>query len=263
MDLKKFSTIFFKSLNPFKYNELLIYKKREVSAYFIYLVFFAIFLGGIFSIPTLGYLPQKIDESLAKFTKFAVTGIDIETNEAIMLLKNPRIVLDFRNEPEPHDAFILITKQDMFIRKFSPSIREFTLYNTTKIPVETYSDVLNDFNMMKQGIWIFLFFMLPSIFFFVFVLNLVKYIVILFLAYVLTLIFRTIARKHYNLETLYKTTIYSSGIMIVSDITLAPFFDLGLVPLGLFLVYFIISQSTRTPKKKEEKDDGFVELSEA
>ncbi len=263
MDLKKFSTIFFKSLNPFKYNEILVYKKREAFSYFLSLIFFAILLGGIFSIPTLGYLPQKIDESLAKFTRFAVTGIDIETNEAIMLLNNPRIVADFRKEPEPHEAFVLITQKDIFIRKLSPSIKEFTLYNTTKIPVETYSDVLKDFNMVKQGIWIFLFFMLPSIFFFIFVLNLAKYTVILVTAYMLTLIVRTIARKHFNLETLYKTTIYSSGIMIVCDITLAPFFDLGLVPLGLFLVYFIISQSTRTPKKKEEKDDGFLELSEA
>jgi hypothetical protein len=263
MDAKKFSEIFFKSLNPFRYKELITQRKRDVISYFFSLLFFAILLGWIFSIPTLGYLPQKIDDSLAKFTKFTVTGIEVETNETIMLLKSPRVVLDFRAVPESHDAFLVITSQDIYLRKLSPDFLQLKLYNTTKIPVEQYSDLLADFNSMKKGIWIFLFFMLPSIFFFVYVLNLIKFAAILAVSYVAALVYRALARKSLNLEVLLKVTIFSSGIMIFSDIALAPFVDLGFLPIVLFLIYFTIAQNIRVPKKKQTVDDEeYVTLGE-
>lgn len=265
MDLKNFATIFFKSLNPFKYSEIILFRKRDVFAYFFLLIFFAILLGGIFTIPTLGYLPQKIDESLAKFSRFAITGLDIEANESLLLLNSPRVVLDLRDEPESHDAFFVITKSDLFIKKFSPDIMQFTLYNTTKIPVEQYSDLLSDFNMVKRGIWIFLFFMLPSIIFFIYVLNLIKYAVIMLVAYLLLVLYKLAAKKALHFDALLKTLIFSSSIMIFSEITLAPFIDLKIVPLCLFIIYYLIGQHTRSPRKKESKEednDGFISLEE-
>jgi hypothetical protein len=260
MDLKSFFTIFVKSINPMNYGDLVGERKRDASLYFFYLIFFAIILGGIFSIPKLGYLPQALNNSISKFTKFTVTGVEIETSEPLILLKNPEIVLDFRPEPETKDAFLLVTQEDIYLRKFSPNLFQLSMYNTTRTPMSNYSDVLQDFNRFKGTLWIFFIFMLPSMLFFIYVLNIVKYLFILALVMIFTIMVALIFRYKMHMQNMLKTAIFSISIMAFMDISLAPFFDFKIFSFLIFIIIYVLAlryakKGERRPAKDEKKKE--------
>ncbi len=263
MRISEFTFLLVKSLNPGDYKMLVTRKKRETMKYFFMLLLFSIIIGFIFSIPKLMAVPSKIDTVFMKFERFNITGIDIEANEPIVLLKYPKTVLDLtENRNNISSEMILITKSDIIWKKFSPSLFQWRLFLTEQKPISEYSDILHNAGRIKGGAyWLLLILLLPSIFLIVLLLNFIKYTLIISIATFIGLLIVKLKGKKAKLFTIWRVAIFSSSIMIMIEIGLSPLFNFSIYfsifPILLYFLMFylamlVISEKEINFKKSEE-----------
>ncbi len=256
MRLKNFLFLLVKSLNPLNYKMLITQKKRDVVKYFLFLLFFAIIIGGIFSIPRLVHFPEQIEKTVAKFETFNITGVDVELKEPIVLLKRPRIVLDLSpNRTQLQEETILVTKTHIMWKRFSPSLWEFRLFTTEKKPVEEYSDILQDVNRIKSSYIIFFIMILPSLFFIVYLLNFVKFSLLIILFTLLGFIFMKIRKKKSPLFRIMRAATFAMTLFVILDVSILPLFNFGILPLLIYIVIYISGLSFMTDKEIDIKND--------
>ena len=94
MRLKEFVFLFTKAVNPFEYKVLISRRKRDTLAYFLILLFLCLLTGTALNLPHLLNFPDKLTETMSRFERFNLTGVDIELKEPVVLLGFPRTVLD-------------------------------------------------------------------------------------------------------------------------------------------------------------------------
>ena len=235
MDIKQFIYLYIKSFNPTNYKEIIRKKNYD---YFLMLIFILVILGGIFSIPRIIHYPENIEESLAKFNRFNITGIDIQTSEPIILLRNPKTVLDLTQDRELTNETILITKSQIQWKKFRPSLFNMEIFKTEKKPISEYSNVLENANKIKGLYWLIFIVLLPSLFFLVFILNFVKFFVIVILFSLLAYLLLKTRYKRTRFTKILRIAIFSVSLMMTLEIAIAPLFSFGIIPFILFLIQF-------------------------
>lgn len=247
MRFSEFAFLMIRSLNPEDYKALSTRKKRDTISYFLMLLVLSILIGFVFSIPKLLAVPEKIENTLMKFEKFNITGLDIEAKEPIVLLQLPKTVLDLtQNTTNITDEVVLITRSDIYWKKFRPSLFEWRLFETESKHVSEYSDVLQSAGKLSGGTyWLLLIIMLPSMFFAAFLLNFIKFTIIILLTTAIAYAAAKIKRKKTRLFTIWKVAVFSSTIMLLISIGLSPLFNLGpffgLLPLILYLLIFYLA----------------------
>lgn len=217
-------------------------KKRDTFKYFFMLLFFCIILSGFTNLPKLSHMRQNFNETLSKFERFEITGIDIELREPIVLLNYPKTVLDLsENRSEIVDESVLITKSDIMWRKFKPSLWDFTLYKTETKPVEEYSDVLESANSIRGIYWILFFLLLPSLFLIVFLLNLIKYSLLITLFTLVAYLIMLISKRQVKLLLVWRAAVFGLSIMVFLDVVISPLFNLGVLPLVSYIFMFFLA----------------------
>ncbi len=242
MRLKEFVFLFFKSLNPLDYKMLVMRKKRDTLKYFFMLLFFCIILSGFTNLPKLSHMKQNFNATLSKFERFNITGIDIELKEPIILLNSPKIVLDLsENRSSLENENILITKSDIIWRKFKPSLWDFTLYKTETRPVEKYSNVLENANRISGIYWLLFFFLLPSIFLIIYTLNLIKYSLLIIMFTLVAYLISLILKRKVKLLLMWRVAVFSISIMVFLELVMAPLFNLGILPLLIYILMFFLA----------------------
>jgi hypothetical protein len=182
-----------------------------------------------------------------KFERFNITGIDIAADEKIVLMDFPKIVLDLSgNETQLSDEYILITKSDIYQKKFRPSLFEWKLFETEDKKVTEYGDVLQSFSKISGGTyWLLFLFFLPSLLLFTYVFDLLKYS---FIIAVFTLIGYVIAKikgKKIKITGVWRAAVYSSTLMIITEVTIFQLFNYSLImaviPLVIYFTMFLLS----------------------
>ena len=103
-----------------------------------------------------------------------------------------------------------------------------------------YSDLAQDFNMIKDISWVLLVFLIPSILFFIYVLYFVKYGVLILLFTLITYLVVLFSKKKHKLMQVFKVAVFSITIMVLLDI-ISPLFNLGILPFLVYIVFFIVS----------------------
>lgn len=233
MDLKQFLLMFVQSLNPRAYTQLLSRKKREVASFFITLLLYCVLLSGLTNIPNFVNFPKQVEGAVSKISTLNITGLDVEITEPVTLLETPKVVIDFSENNTLDKEFVLITKNEIFFKKFQPKL--FNLFITEQKPVSELGDVLNTVRSIKGTYWIVLFILLPSLFFISYLLNFTKYSIIITLVFILSFIILKLTKKKLNFQHHLKAAFYSSTIMIFLDIVISPLFNLSVIPFLLYL----------------------------
>jgi len=253
MHPKDFLAMFSSSLNPLSYKELMHRKKREVMVYFLKLLFFCVLVSGIFSIPYLLHFPDKVDDMFSRFTRFNITKVDIEMNAPLTLLNHPKIVLDLRNQGgNATDEYLFITKQDVYVRKFKVSPFAMTFFELQKTPVSEYSDMLQNFDRIRGTYLILLAFLLPSIFFIVYTLYLIKYLLLIVLFWHVGYLICRISKAKIRFSHVMRTAVLSSAIMLLTDVAISPLLDLGMIPLAAYAVMYSVCLYAQCSKRIED-----------
>ncbi len=259
MRLNEFTFIFAKSLNPGDYKLLVTRKKRDTLKYFFLLLFLSILLGFILSTPKIVSVPNKIETFLAKFESFNISKVDVQANEKIVLLEFPKTVIDFTgNQTNITDEIILITKSDIMWKKVSPSLFGWRVFETNTKPIEEYSDVISNFGNIKGGTyWLLFILFIPSVFLFIYMFNLLKYVFLIGLVTFIGYFVVKIKRKKTSLFGVWKTAVFSSTIMVFIDMAIAPLFKfnffIGVLPLLLYILMFILAMLVISEKEIEMK----------
>lgn len=234
MRIKQFIFLYIKSFNPTNYKQI----AKKNFDYFLMLLFFTVIFGGIFSIPRLMHYPENIEKSLAKFNRFNITGVDIQMNEPIILLKNPKTVLDLTQDRDITDETILITKSQIQWRRFGPSLFDLRIFKTEKKPISEYSDVLQNVNKIRGLYWLIFLVLLPSLFFLVYVLNLIKFSLLIFFSSLLAYLILKTRKKRTKFSRILTVAVYSISLMITLEIAISPLFSFGIFPLLIYLGQF-------------------------
>jgi hypothetical protein len=247
MRFSEFAFLFVKSLNPGDYRMLITRKKRDTINYFLTLLFFAILIGFIFSVPKLMQVPDKIQTTLMKFERFNITGVDIEAKEKILLFNFPKIVLDLSgNETQVSDEFLLITKSDVYWKKFRPSLFEWKLFETKEKKVTEYGNVIQDFSKISGGTyWLIFMFFLPSLLLLTYLFDLLKYSVIIAVFTLAGYIISKIKGKKIKITGVWRAAVYSSTLMIITEITVFQLFRysliMAIIPLVIYFIMFLLA----------------------
>ncbi|MFH2020398.1 MAG: DUF1189 family protein [archaeon] len=244
MNFKEFFIVFYQALNPIGYRSLMSRKKREILTYFFMLLFFCVIIGAILSIPSLMSFPKKVEGALSKFSTFNITNVDIDLKEPLILMHSPLIVMDLsENRSYVSDETILITKTDVYIKKLDINFDKLSLFQTEKLPVRDFSDIKENFETVKNTYWLLFLFLLPSILFAIYVLNLTKYLFVIASAWVIVYIIQFIRGKKAKLSHHWRTAVLTSTVMVVLEVALSPIIKLGMLPIIIYFIYYIIAVS--------------------
>jgi hypothetical protein len=232
----EFIFLLFKSLSPANYRMLVTRKKREAVQYLVLLIFFSLMIGFVLSMPKLVNFPDRMEQALMNFEKFNIS-LDVEAMEPFVLMNRPLIVMDFtENRSQIEAEAILITKSDVLWKKFSPSLFEFRLFTTEKKQISEYN-VLEDARRIKGGTyWLLLLFVMPSLFFIVFVFNMLKYLLIISMVTLITFL----ALRKKRLLKIWRAAVYSSSFIIVPQIILSPLIGSIFLTVISFLAYIAV-----------------------
>jgi hypothetical protein len=256
MHPKDFFGLFTSALNPLAYKDLMKRRKRDATQYFLKLLFFSVILSGILSIPYIIHFPDRVDDVVSKFSRFNITKVDIEMNEPITLLGQPKIVLDLRASGiNASDEFILITKTDVYMKKFKPSIFSWRFFETEKTPVGEYSDVLQNFERVKSTYLIAFIFLLPSIFFVVYTLHLVKYALLILISCYIGYLICFLSKAKIRFSHVLRTAVFSSTLMVILDVGISPLINLGVIPLLSYILMYSVSLIALCSKRIDDGKD--------
>ena len=206
MDIKQFLLIFVQSLNPKAYKTLSSRKKREVASYFFTLLFYCVLLSGLTNIPNFIEFPHQVEGAVSKITTFNITGLDVEITEPVTLLEHPKIVIDFSKNNTLDKEYVLITKEEIFFRKFQPKL--FKPVVTEQKPVAELGNVLETVSTINGTYWIVLIILLPSLFFISYLLNMIKYGLLITLVFILSFIILNISKKKVNIQHQLKSVFF-------------------------------------------------------
>jgi len=245
MNIKEFFYIFIKSLNPIEYNVLVQRKKREAFSFFAYLVIFSVLLHTLFILPSLPKIGQKTEAEIQKISKFNVTGLDVEASAPIVLLNEPKIVVDLVGEKNITDESVLISRKYIQIKKFRPSLLDLRLYQTESKPISEYSDVKS---LVLNSWQILTIFLLPSILFFVMILYLIKYASTFTVFLILSMIFLLLLKKKFKFSNLVKIWTFCLSILLLFELFIGKFALLLYASLGFIAIFM------QNEKRRDNKD---------
>ncbi len=259
MRFSEFMFLFVKSLNPGDYRMLVTRKKRDTIGYFLALLLFAVIVSFFFSIPKIMQMPDKIDSMVSKFDRFNITGIDAQTNEKIIIAKSPKIVLDLSgNETNVTDEYLLITKSDVYTKKFRPNLFEWKLFETENTKITEYGDVTVSFSKIKGRTYLLLYLLLlPSILLFTYVFNFIKYSLIIGAFTFAGFAIARIKGKKIKITAAWRAAVYSSTLMIMVEATVFQLFSynllFALLSIAIYFITFLLSMLALVEKDLQIK----------
>jgi len=229
------------SLNPLSYKQLST-RPLTLSFKYLFLLLLLSFLATlILFMPILANLQGRVTGTLSKFSEFKVDA-NIETTGPAMII--PGIIVDTTgNVTEPNP--VLVTKENVEWVNFKCfAFRPLCLFSKKEEKISSVefrdSNILENQEILTKLVPFFVFFMVPAILLFLYIVFLVKYLLLItifsFLAFIITrmLLFEIEPKAVLN------TAIYSSTLMIVPEILNLRFnLELFYIPLAAYIAFFI------------------------
>jgi hypothetical protein len=253
MDLKsKFYTIF-KALNPYNYKELAENKFSQVLKYYFFIILLSVIIMSLLFIPFLYYTGSYVAESVSHFDNLTVNS-DFKLKESFNILSNPVIRFETENKNMTNEL-VLITPEHV-------SYKHYLIFGAERdIPLIRGVDIANSARA-KTLISLGVFFLLPSLFFWILVLSIVYFTIIILITYLFVLIITGLLRMSLSMFKLLKLCIYAATIFIVLQLLLMPFFRIFWLPLTAYwllvvIILFLWRDESSREERNEERSNTF------
>jgi len=248
MDLKsKFYTIF-KSLNPYNYKELAENKFTQVLKYYFFIILLSVIIMSLMFIPFLYYTGSYVAASVSHFNNLTIKS-DFALKDSFNIMSDPVIRLEADNKNMTNE-FVLITPDHL-------SYKRYLIFGAEQdIPLMRGVDVANS-TRAQTLISLGVFFLLPSLFFWVLVLSIVYFTIIILITFLFVLIVTGLFRMSFSISKLFKLCFYSATIFILLQLLLMPFIRIFWLPLTAYwLLVLIILFLWRDESLRADRDEG-------
>ncbi len=245
--MKKFFDTLFKSLNPDAYSKLSSREFSEAFQYFFSVLFLAFVFMIVFALPMISKMPQDISSSLNDFYQFEL-DLKLDTKLPVMFPENnPKVIFDTTGkytEVNETKAKFLIT-QNVISKKeglcFWAEPFCFMKDSYSDYPINDYSDVIQNREIYGKIFTLLFVAALPVffiIFYFVFV---IKYLLLALAVSIIIFLLLLLLKHHTMYPVAFKIALYSTTILAVLEIALAPIFNFGYYSLVVYAVFNLIA----------------------
>ncbi|MBN1502790.1 DUF1189 family protein [Candidatus Woesearchaeota archaeon] len=258
MKIKEFFIVIIKSFNPDSYKELTKKKLGDAFHYLFFILILSMLLSGFIFLMKFNTITERLDKIYSQFDSFKVS-FDVVQKQPVLLINDPKIVLDLtKNQANMTDEDYIITKEHLYRKKFDPDIMNFKLYSIETISLEQYEDLVTYKDKVKKFIVFILIILVPSAFLFLFTILSFKYLVEILIVTLLGVGYSTIKRYNVKSVDILKLAIYTSTLMILLELVSKPLFNLGILPLVVYLILFFVGLfmiQDRKFKVRKEKEE--------
>ncbi|MEM4260427.1 MAG: DUF1189 family protein, partial [Candidatus Woesearchaeota archaeon] len=194
---------------------------------------------------------KNIDKKLETIEKFTIS-INITQNEPTIIIKKPLITLDLNKNNKTTET-VLINKDKIIYNKY-------LLFGVKEINLNYYSNFIENKSNIKKLLLTIFIFLIPSITFYLFIYFATKYTIIIIVSSILAWIITRFTKQEIKFKNIIKTAIYSTTIMIIFDIIFLPLYFFFILPIIIYLIFFImgiwfVSEKDFKMKHKESKID--------
>ncbi|MBR9675618.1 hypothetical protein GOV05_01265 [Candidatus Woesearchaeota archaeon] len=221
---KKFFETVTKSFLPQKYKSLISGSNRGALSYILVLVLTYCFLNSVFYTPQITSFYKNFDENLEGIKNIYVS-LNVETNSSLKILEKPLIVID-SSANTTSDEYLLITG-DAYYKKGL-----FTYKNTSLKNI----DLLKTLKDSKTKITLFLVLLIPTLFFFYYVLKLLSLAALVLVCFFLVFLVTNFFEHKTKPRTLLLASIYSLTPYLVLSLLLR--FETKITSYFAILIYF-------------------------
>ena len=244
---KEFAKSILYSLIPDRYKGQSKKSYKDAFQYLlsILLVFFVI--ASILTMPKLLILPSYLLNQSGKITQFDLNPALLMSGPIIITEKSPLIIIDTTgNFTNLTMGKVLITDKNLF---YKDSFRKTRAYGG-----ENFSDITtHKSDLVKLVLWLIIL-TLPAVLIIVYFLFFVKYLLIIIISSLLAFVLTRLLKFILDFKEIVMIAFYSTTVMAFLEIIAIPLgisgflfpipviygISLSLVPLTLFLIYFLL-----------------------
>lgn len=216
------------TLNPNIYKGLVLKSyKQTISYLFLIILFFSFFTFLIFIPQIIGFY-KNVNSNLDNISILDLE-FNAQTNGEVILLSNPKIVIDSaRNSTK--GEYILIGK-DKIYKKGLFGYKEYS----------NKADIVNILKQSKFQIIIISLIILPTIFLFHYLINLIKYFFLIMFFSIIGFLVIKLTNSNIKIKQLINTSIYSLTILLLLKLGL--FFNQTLklyIPIIIYSLWYVL-----------------------
>lgn len=233
---------FYYSLNPLSYKQLSTKPIIDAFRYLLLLLFFSFLVMSILFVPLLYNLSSHFSETLSKFSELKLNP-SIATTEPVMLI--PGILVDTTgNATEPNPVLITGERAEWLSLRcfvFKPlCLLQSKEERIKSVELQKANDLIANKEVFSKLMQFFVLFLAPTLLLFFYILFLVKYVFIILLFSFFTFVITRMLLFEINAKAILNTAIYSSTIMIISEVLNLRFnLELFYIPLIAYVIFFI------------------------
>lgn len=228
MSFKDLFYTIFKSLNPEAYTDLLERKLTNVFKYFLFLLFISFFLFFLILIPVFYSIPSYFDSKLSKFEELNV-NFSFKIKEPFYLSESPAIRVE-QSGSNLTNTNILITEDGIFYKSF------FYFGEKKVIPLREHYDLTQE----KSKFLKVLLFIIPSIFFWGMLFFIFYFLLIILFTILISFVILMIINYNIGFVKLLKLCLYSSTILVFSQLLILPFIKSIIMPLVAYWLLILL-----------------------
>jgi hypothetical protein len=220
----------FKSLNPYNYIELSNNRITLVLRYFFFLVMLLVTTLFLISVPYLYNADKYVSGGSSHFDVLTFQA-NLQVKEPFNIMAEPLMRVD-KTGTNSSDAAVLITPEKISYKKF------FLFGAERSVPLNNTIDVVNSQdarNLVVKGMY----FILPSVFFWSVVFWMIYFLAIIIFTYILVMMASGSLRIDASAVHLFKLTIYTSTILIITQLALLIFYKNMVIPIAAYWIFIM------------------------
>jgi hypothetical protein len=234
-----------KSLNPDALKDLSERITKDSLKYLWTLIVLCLVLMVVVAIPKFIFLPSYINSQFNKFNNLSIK-VTTDMKEPVTIAQsNPQLIIDTTgNITNLGKANLLITKDVVMYR---------SMFKAKAFNISSIENILENKQGTTKLIMFFALLLFPMLLVLLYVLYSLKYLIIIILTTLLSFVVLKIIKHKITFVRLFNLTIYASTVMILLELLTLPYLynyllpiplffgvTLPLIPIALFIVYFII-----------------------
>lgn len=245
-DFKEFIKAVPKSLYPDAYKKLADEKFHTAIKYVPLLLLFSLIIMCLAYIPVFMLMPGQLGDEISKFTTLNIKITEDMKEPIVFPKEEPFIIVDTTGKyTELGKESVLVTDK---VIQYRPGISTQTIQVSEDVNALDYKD-----NMIELIVFI-LIMIVPSLLILLYLSFLIKYIVLIAVAWFVGYLISKIAKSAITFMQMLKVCIFATTLMILVEVISKPFgitkwlvkiplpfgMSLMVVPITLFVIYVII-----------------------
>jgi hypothetical protein len=234
-----------KSLNPDSLKDLSERITKDSLKYIFSLIAISLLLMVIVAIPKLIFLPAYINNQFGKFNNLSINMTTDMKEPVTIVQSNPQLIIDTTgNITKLGKANLLITKHMVMYR---------SLFKVKAFNISGFENILENKKGAADLIIFLAVLVFPMLLVMLYIVYSLKYLIIIIITVLLSFVVLKLIKHKIKFVHLFNLIIYASTSMILLELLTLPYLynyllpiplffgvTLPLIPLALFIVYFMI-----------------------